>query len=399
MKKIKVVIDQSTRKSSKQKLFERMNIISGMPLRTDKSEIREDTITEIDRERFSDLNDECLIPSELVDYLNRVRQNAPLKTKDREKFKPKDPFIHAKSKLFGKDWKETLDVDVDEFKRQISQEPNNLIGTTPKMLKSGNENEFVYKTGIPAFRGIVYDQSNDEFLVINTCPGAGSCVLVCYALKGNYIRFTGAYDNMTRILNFLLNHPDQYKQKLYDQIKKIATKHKAFGGSDNKIIIRWNDSGDFFSKEYVRIAGEVTKQLKDEGFNIDDYAYTKMADVANDDEQVFGSTKFSMGADTRQEKMVDPLKEKSIIVPANLFHDLSLTNGKDLEILKDRIANDQDIQDKSKIAIRRNHILTFKELRNKPEGKTPIWSVITTNKDGDDAGLRKDVQNVLLTIH
>ena len=359
-------------------------------------------INEIDWEgEFSDVDKKCIPAEELVDYLNRVRANAPLSTAKREQFKQKYPFIHAKSKLFG-DFgkelsKEDLIVDVDEFVNRMTQPPNFVVGTNEKMLKSGNENEFVHKTGIPAFRGLVYDKENDKFYFVNTCPGAGQCALICYALKGNFIRYSGSYDNMTKVLNQMLNEPKEYEEQLYNELLATAKKYNAFGDNPNKIIVRWNDSGDFFAKKYVEIASRVMDRLRGEGYHVQDYVYTKVADVAND-EELFDSVKFSSGANVRQSKQVKS-GQKSIVVPKELFSDLDLKDPDDLNTLKDRIVVDDKIQSESNIPIKRNEILTYLELMQKPVGEQPKWSVIITPNDGDDAGIRNDVQNVLLTIH
>ncbi len=339
----------------------------------------------------------CINPKELVDYLNRVRSNAGKDTASREKFKPKYPYVHAKSNLLPLEKDTFEDVDLEEFKNKIMRKPNSIINTNTKMLKSGQQNEFVYKTGIPAFRGIAYDEAQGNFAVINTCPGAGDCVFICYALSGNYIRYPASYDLMTQRLNLLLNHPDQYQQQMYNELKTIAKSHKALNGYENRIKMRWNDSGDFFSKKYVQIAENVIKQLNAEGFQIDDYAYTKVADVAND--SGIGKTTYSSGANVQQSNQVKGNKEKSIVVPKELFADLDIDKTTDLQKLKNRIVHDNEMQRESSTPITLKSILTYSELMRTPMGDKPYWSVIVTPHNGDDAAFRKDVQNVLLTIH
>jgi hypothetical protein len=377
------------KKNNKERLYEMMYRVGKMP-------INENNINEIDWDQFGDVKKECMTPEALAEYLNKVRANAPLDTADREKFSKTLPFIHAKSSFFDKD---TLDVNVDEFIERMTQKPNFIVGTNDKIFKSGKENQFVFKTGIPAFRGLVYDKKNDKFYVINTCPGAGSCVNICYALKGNFIRYPGSYDNMTRVLNLLLNEPEEYEAQLYNELEKTAKKYKAFGDSPNEIVIRWNDSGDFFTKKYVEIANKVKSELVEKGYNIEDYAYTKVADVANDAELI-GSVKYSSGASEKEaSKIKSKTQQKSIVVPQDLFKDINIKNEDDLEILKDRILNDEKINSESNIPLKRDEILTYKELMKTPLADESKWSVIIRPGDGDDAGLRRDVQNVLLTIH
>ena len=344
-------------------------------------------LNEIDWEKdFSDVQKECISPEDLKDYLNRVIANATKGYGEREKFSPKMPFIHSKSKLF-----KGSKVDIEDFSKRITQKPNTLIGTNEKMLKSGMPNEFFYKTGVPAFRGIAYDIQKNKFYVINTCPGAGECRVICYALKGRYIQYSNSYDLMTRRLNYLLNFPEKYEEQLYDEIKKTCIKHKALKDYESKVILRWNDSGDFFTKKYVSIAEKVIKRLQAEGFNIFDDAYTKMADVAKSSK--IGSVAFSLGGSKKERSKIDPEKQKiSAWVPTELFKGLDLDKVSDKAILKQKVADYFNLPLKD--------IITYAELLRTPENpKKMKWHVLVTPDDGDDAAARKDVKTILLTQH
>jgi len=228
---------------------------------------------------WSDVEKICWDTDKLVEYLNDVISNRGVKTKKRKKFPSTLPFIHSSSKLLGK---EDIDenIDINDFIEQITKKPNNVVDPNDKMLKSGMPNEFVYKTGIPALRGIVYDIEKNKFFVINTCPGAGECALICYSRKNNYIRYPESYDSMTRSLNYMLNYPDEYENMLYEELKEKCIEHGAKTGYEPKVLFRWNDSGDFFSKRYRLMAYRVMKKLTSEGYNIADAAYTKVADAA-----------------------------------------------------------------------------------------------------------------------
>ena len=344
-------------------------------------------LSEVDWEGdFKDVQKTCMRHDEMADYLNRVRANAPKKTADREKFDKNKPYIHAKSSLFDK---EETTVDVDDFIQRITEKPKNIINTSEKILKTGAADEFVYKTGVPAFRGLVYDQEQGKFYVVNTCPGAGSCVLICYAMKGKYIQYAPAYDGMTKRLNLLLNDPKAYEQQMYDELKARAIEHGALEDYEPKVIVRWNDSGDFFTKKYVDIANRVIKNLQKDGYNVDSYAYTKMADVAKDDQ--FGSTSFSSGANKKQSKQIDDKMKQAKMIPKELFADLELGRKSHASELKKRVGE--------KFGLNPEEILTYKELMKTGEGDTPKYSVIVKSGDGDDAGIRKDVKNVLLAQH
>lgn len=272
----------------------------------------------------------------------------------------------------------------------MTEPPINVVNTNDKILKSGGQHEYVYKTGIPAFRGIAYDIAKGEFFTINTCPGAGSCVAICYAMKGRYIQYPVAYDSMTRRLNYLLNYPDKYEAQMYNELKAKCDEHKALKGYKPKVILRWNDSGDFFAERYVKIAEDVMKRLQGEGYNVDSYAYTKVADVASDSN--FGGATFSAGANKRQTGKVDSTKQKmSLVVPSKIFQGLDFMKTDDEEVLKDRVATffNFNIDD----------VITYDELMATPKQGDPKWHVIVTPNDGDDAAFRPDVKSVLLTQH
>jgi len=347
-------------------------------------------IDEIDWEdTFSDVKQSCIDPKAVVEYLNKVRANADIdpKTGEREKFDKGMPYVHAKSSFFKKDDKT---VDIDYFIKQITQKPLNTINTNDKILKSGGQHEYVYKTGIPAFRGIAYDIDKGKFHYINTCPGAGDCVVICYAMKGQYIQYPAAYDSMTRRLNYLLNFPDKYEEQMYNELKAKCEEHKALKGYKSKVILRWNDAGDFFAERYTKLAENVMKRLQGEGYNVDSYAYTKMANVAKT--QDFGDATFSAGANKKQSGQVDMEKQKtSTIVPTALFKGLDLMKIDDEKELKNRIAQQYKLNPAE--------ILTYDEMMGTAKGEQPKWSVIITPNDGDDAAFRKDVKRIFLTQH
>ncbi|MEK6828582.1 MAG: hypothetical protein AABY15_00450 [Nanoarchaeota archaeon] len=346
-----------------------------------------DQLSEIDWEgEFSDVKQVCINPEDIVDYLNRVRANAPLSTAEREKFKMNEPFVHAKSTFFNP---QKTTVDIDYFIKNMTAAPQTIINTNDKILKSGGPYEYVFKTGIPAYRGIVYDEKNGTFHYINTCPGAGACAVICYAMKGQYIQYPTSYDSMTRRLNYLLNNPDKYEEQMYQELKAKALEYKALKGYKPKIVLRWNDSGDFFANRYVKIAENVMKRLNDEGYNVTGYAYTKMADVAKSSDI---DTTFSVGGSKGQASKIDLTKhKKSEIIPTKIVKGLDFDKIDDEIVLKDRVAKHFGIDKK--------YLITYDEMMTAPKGDEPIWSVIVTPRDGDDAAFRKDVKAIYLTQH
>lgn len=345
-------------------------------------------LNEIDwKDKFSDVKKTCISPAEFADYLQRVRNNKDKSTDDREKFDASYPYVHAKSTFFNKD---TINVTPEEFIKKMIEPPLNVVNTNEKIFKSGGPHEYVYKTGIPAFRGIGYSISDNKIYYINTCPGAGGCRIICYALKGRYIQYPAAYDSMTRRLNYLLNNPDEYENMLYKEIEEKAKEHNAFEGYKAKIIIRWNDSGDFFGKEYVRVANSAMKRLKEAGYNVESYAYTKVADVAKGDTEF--DTTFSVGANKRESGKIDLTKYKNAeVIPKTLGSGLNLMKVTDEEIYKDKVAEYFDLDPEI--------VITYDELIQTPKTEEPKWVVIVTSSDGDDAAFRKDVKRVLLKEH
>lgn len=348
-------------------------------------------INEIDWEKtFSDVKKTCVNAEEFANYLQRVRDNKDKTTNDREEFDASHPFIHSKSSFFDKESEQLTTKDINKFIEKMIKPPLNVINTNDKIFRSGGPHEYVYKTGIPAFRGLAYSIEKDEIYYINTCPGAGGCRIICYALKGRYIQFAAAYDSMTRRLNHFLNNPADYEERLYKEIEEKAKEHKAFKGYKPKVIIRWNDSGDFFAEEYVKIANNVMKRLDDAGYNVESYAYTKVADVAMGDTEF--DTTFSVGANKRESGKVDLTKYKNAeVIPKTLGSGLNLMKVSDEEIYKDKVAEYFDLDPEV--------VITYDELMQTPKTQEPKWYVIVTTSDGDDAAFRKDVKRVLLKEH
>lgn len=347
---------------------------------------REWLYNEVDWDRdWADVQKECLPMDTLVQYLNDVRSNAGVKTAKRKKFPATMPFIHAGSDLFGPG-----ELDVDDFIKRITERPNNVVNRNDKMEKSGMPHEFVYKTGIPAFRGIVYDMQADKFYVINTCPGAGSCTVICYARKNNYIRFSDSYDSMTRRLNYMLNFPEEYEEMLYEELKDKCEFHEAKIGYEPKVLFRWNDSGDFFGRRYRLMSHRVIRRLRAAGYNIEDGAYTKVADAANDEEMT-ANIAYSSGGKESEAKRVTRGGKVSMWIPEDLFKGLDIKKLVDKQKLKAIAAKH--------FGLAAGDILSYGEMMRTTEGDEPRWHVIVTPGDGDDALYRRDVKTILLTQH
>jgi hypothetical protein len=372
-------------KYTPQRLFEMMNRVAGMPL------------DEVDWEgNFSDVSKECMSVDELKTYLNNVITNHQLPDSKRTKA---SLLVHNKAIPFD----EKGDIDVDAFIANITKMPPQIFSQNTKMEKSGSENAATFNVGIPALRGLVYDIQNKEFYIVNTCPGAGTCARVCYARRGRYVVQSTIFIKQTRILSLLLNYPDKFEKILKREIEVLAIKN-----SDKKVIFRWNDAGDFFTKKYFEIAVKITKELKAEGYNFESYAHTKMGDVYNlNDPNI--TLNFSVDANKQEIGKVNLSDAKtSEIVPKDLFKDLFIKkaahfdvdekgklipiNDNSINILKERIAKQFNVNPHT--------LLTYDEMLKTPVGRDKSINVIVMPKgEGDVSAQRKDVKRTFLLYH
>jgi hypothetical protein len=245
------------------------------------------------------------------------------------------------------------------------------------------------------------NEATGDFVVVDTCPGAGACKVYCYAKKGGYVQWKASSMSQTRQLNFLLNDPQGYKNKLESELRAAI---KKFDKKGTKVAIRWHDAGDFFSPEYLDLAYSVAKDFP----NVDFYAYTKMASVASGNKPSNFKMNFSMGATPDQEKQIDFQKTKhSTVVPKQMFDDLVMKDDKgkairndkgqiqfsdeNLDILKKKLAD--------KYKVFKDSIITYDEMKDIPVSTAPQWNVIVKPGDGDESANRADVIGTWLLIH
>ena len=347
---------------------------------------------------------------ELVKYLDRIMgtptidkktgkqkvdkkgnpQYTSLKTKtDKYKF----PYIH-RSNIPIVD-KAGQKYDLDKLAALFSERPTKILKQNEKMQHSDGSASQFYNVGLPALKGLAVDEDTGKFVVINTCPGAGQCKLVCYAMKGGYIQYPASNIGQTRLLNFLYNDPDGFMSMLANEVATFDAKNKK---KNIKTVVRWHDAGDFFSPDYLDKAYAVARKFP----NVDFYAYTKLASVAKGEKPNNFKINFSMGALPSQEKAIDFSKDKSSrIVPSEVFDDSlekdasgkwQYKNAQAEKTVKDRIAKKYKLDPKS--------IITYDEMMKIPVGKEKgKWNVIVKPGDGDDAANRNDVLSSLLLIH
>ena len=368
---------------------------------------------------------------EFQDYMGRIKGTddidkktgqIKLDKKGNEKYvtgktktdKYKMPYMHRSSVIeyydeAGKRLKEEAVIEA------LKQRPKKLLKQNEKMKHSNGEFEQFFNVGFAALTGVAVDEATNKLIIVNTCPGAGSCKVDCFAMKGGKIQFKAAWLSDGRILTYLLNDPNGFFSQLSSE---IASEEAAASKGDKKfpngwqVTVRWHDAGDFFSPEYLDMALKMAAQHPDTKF----YAYTKMAGAALAQKPPNFIINWSEGANTTQEKQVkqqDPnldTTKNSRIVPEKLFYDLLAKDAKGnlnktadgawqpaspeaLAQMKQRIANEYSISSSS--------ILSYAEYMSKrnsiPAGMK--YNVIVAPGEGDVSANDPNVLSTLLLRH
>jgi len=365
---------------------------------------------------------------ELTSYLDRIRGTPDIDKKTgkpkmftkgrpgKEKYisgkvksdKYKMPYIHRDSviKYYNKEGKR---YDEDQIKQELAKRPKSLLKQNEKMKHSNGDLEQFYNIGFAALTGIALDEQTNNLIIVNTCPGAGSCKVDCFVIhQGGKIQFESPWLSDGRILTYLLNDPQGFFQQLSDEIDK---KEKLGDKGGYEVTIRWHDAGDFFSPEYIEMALELAKKHPGVKF----YAYTKMANAALAQKPGNFIINWSEGAHTSQEKQVkaaDPeltTTKNSRIVPEEMFQDLlnkdeknKLVKGSEgqwqlkpgkLPELKERLAKAYKLSS--------NSILSYDEYMTKrnniPQGMK--YNVIVMGGEGDVSANDPGILSTLLLKH
>jgi hypothetical protein len=365
-------------------------------------------INEVDWDKeFSDVKKNCLSPETVVNMLNSQLDRLGKPSKDRGKISANEPIISAKNIPTDNEG----EIDIDHFIRQITALPKQIFDRNPKMEKSDTGGlQYTVNTGIPALRSILYDKEKGAFYTINTCPGAGSCAIDCYARKGFYIMNDGKNLKYTQRLNLLLNDPEMYENIIMDELDPLAYSLKRQSkkeGTDIKLVLRWNDAGDFFAKKYYDIAISVTNQLLKDGYNVESYAYTKMGDIANIADPNF-IMNFSDDANKRETEKVNTDTAKiSKIVPRELFKDIFKKDGP--HYAKDEKGKAQFIDDETKDVLKNRvsikygipyeSIVYTDELPTTQDEPLKYNVIVLPTGDSDVGAQRKDVKGSYLLQH
>jgi len=377
------------------------------------------SLNEIDLAKYRDMlgaNFRDLSDEELMGYLERqymkrqATTDKALKKKldqdpefqrqikiDRYKY----PYIHSTTavKIVDPSGKR---FDLDKLKDVIKQRPTKILKQNEKLQHSGGEVTEFYNIGLPALKGLAVNEKTNKLVVIDTCPGAGACKVYCYAKKGGYIQYENAPISSTRLLNFLVNDPDGFKAMLE---REIASAVKSVDKKNADIAIRWHDSGDMFSTDYLDMAYSIARKFPTVMF----YAYTKLAGVAQGEKPNNFLMNFSAGAAKPQERDVDFSKTKhSTVVPKPMFDDLIIkdSKGKAVRDEKGRIQfspeNMVRLKDKlsAKYNVPKDSILSYNEMLDTPQSdEVGKYNVIVRPGDGDESANRKDVRGTYLLIH
>lgn len=333
---------------------------------------------------------------EMQAFLSRVKDKE--KTK-RDKFDY--PYVHGSNIQIKNE--EGHPYDLDSLRKQIMIRPAHILGQNAKMQHSGTGTEAIFDIGLPALKGLAVNEKTGQFVIVDTCPGAGACKTYCYAMKGSYVMFKAVSMGVARVLNFLLNDPEGFANLLNAE---IATARYKMARKGARMLVRWHDAGDFFSPEYLDMAYGVADANPDVGF----YAYTKIASVATGESPKNFNMNFSQGAVAGQEKKIDFKRTKhSKVVPKHMFFDLVARKGKTLKLIKDdkgrmQFATPDNLDEfKTRMskhyAIDKDSILTYDQMMGTPIGDVPKWNVIVMPGDGDNSANRNDVIGSYLLFH
>jgi len=335
-------------------------------------------------------------PEEMQAYLDRVKRKE--KTAG-DKYNL--PYIHGSNIKIKNEEGKTYDQE--RLKDAIKTRPSQILKQNAKMAKSSGPNTVFFDIGLPALKGLAVNEKTNEFIVVDTCPGAGQCKIYCYAMKGGYVQWKSVSLSQTRLLNFLINDPQGFKSQFQSELESKANSALKRG---KKVLVRWHDAGDFFSPQYLNMAFDIARSFPE----IEFYAYTKMADVAQSDKPANFKMNFSMGAKPEQEKQIDFDKTKhSTVIPKPMFDKYISKNekGKAVRDKKGRMqfkdddelnSFKQDLAAKYRVPV--DSILTYDEMLDTPESdEQNKYNVIVRPGDGDVSASRGDVKGTYLLIH
>ena len=419
------------RKNDKQRLYELVYKVGSKSL----NEINSKRLDEIDWDNlFNDVMKQCVSPEVVAKHLNNTIEH---KVNPKVKFGKEFPYVHPSTV------KKTVDVDIEKLKPTYRKEGGDIIIdiktfideiTKPpksiltkdnvKYLHTSDQYTLVIGVAIPAFKALIYDIEESKFYVITTCPTAGQCVKYCYGMSGNYIRLPAVAINKTQIINYMLNYPNKFKRQLYHEImSRVMSKPNI-----TRLLIRWNEVGDFFGNAFYNMAKDITEKVKeeleDENISVEGYAYTKNNKYATIKDSIDNIKKiFSLGAIPKSvEDVLTHDKNGDInityaeVVPKKLFFKpdifkLKKNNrhydkkekeppefvpGGEEKLRKILIDNYDGYND---IKITEDNLYNAEDLKNVPETDTKDKVAFVIPYGTDAAAFRKDIKLILLLEH
>lgn len=271
-------------------------------------------ILEVNWDKFGDVRKICYTPESIAKALNDELDRLKVPPADREKASLKFARISKGNIPTDEDGR----ANVEQFKKQIMQRPKTIFDEGEKSLHTSDKDKKTINTGIPALKAVIYDEDDDKFYVINTCPGAGQCISNCYALQGFYIMNDGKNIKLLQRLQLMMNRPEDYENIAFMEAERFAF---AAQQEDKELKIRWNDAGDLFSEAYFRIAVSVDKRLKAKGYKSSSYIYTKMGKYIQLGKDEDMKMVFSSGATAKEQKIAGDLAQThtQITVPKDVF--------------------------------------------------------------------------------
>ncbi len=350
-------------------------------------------------------------PHKLIEYINRIITRK--KEEKNRKFSKTDktarlkdylhmPHIH--SSVINRVLVKTNNgntINLQDFSKIISTRPDKILKRNNKMVKSDTTTTKFFNTSLPALKGLVIDEDTDKFHIVDTCPSAGACQLVCYAKHGSYIMFPNASLAQNKTLNYLFNDSEGFKDQMIAEVELERIKNR-----EKQIQIRWNDSGDLLSSKFFQIVMDIVNATP----KVDHYIYTKEVKMVKEypnppDNVIFN---FSYGARKDQEHLIDLKKDKvshivdikdpkkePILNTIKKFNYIEMEDGewvyKNLSATKHIIAQRYDLNV--------NKILSIDELSKTPTGKPLEYNVIVLPGESDLSASRRDVAGTFLIIH
>lgn len=374
-------------------------------------------LTEVNWETdFPDASKVCISPDDVARAFNEELKRLKIPSSKRPKPKINFPRISKGNIPLDDESK----INIEQFIKSVTKLPKTIFDEGEKSKHTTDEGILTVNTGIPALRAVLWDEDKKEFYVINTCPGAGKCVTTCYAMQGFYIMNDGKNIKLINRLQLMMNHPDIYANMAYKELELFAFKANR---EDKALMIRWNDAGDFFSEKYFMIALDVTKRLLQK-YNVQSYAYTKIAKFYKMGLEAGMIMNFSEGATKKEKSEVGDFKQVklSITVPEEVFKkDIFVREGphfkKDPKTGKTLFISEQhrDILKRKLVQYYETHqdpeygwikgeltmdnLLYTDELPKKIGEKFQYNCIVLPNGDSDRSAQRMDVKNTLLLEH